>query len=112
MRCALQESFEWADLRTLTDNEIKPHSQHPLPGLARPPALPAPARSGPIVTLPAAPVVPGATSEQVLCCVEPHLAWLGCLYNTMSLLLLAAFRQGAWNSMCWPEDEAPDHPCA
>ena len=67
---ALQESFEWADLRTLTDNEIKPHSQHPLPGLARLPILPAPARSGPIVTLPATPVVPGATSEQVLWCKE------------------------------------------
>lgn len=63
---ALQESFETADLRTLTDDEIKPHSQHPLPGLSRLPALPTPAQPKAQPPLPAVPAVPGATPEQVL----------------------------------------------
>jgi len=69
LRCflALQESFEWADLRTLTDDEIKPHSQHPLPGLSKTLALPAPAqfRAKPSSPALAVPAVPGATPAQV-----------------------------------------------
>ena len=63
---ALQESFEWADLRTLTDDEIKPHSQHPLPGLSRVLALPAPAQPRAQLSALPVPAVPGATADQVL----------------------------------------------
>ena len=61
----LQESFETADLRTLTDDEIKPHSQHPLPGLSKVLALPAPAQPKAQLAAPAVPAVPGATPDQV-----------------------------------------------
>ena len=63
-----QESFETADLRTLTDDEIKPHSQHPLPGLSRVLALPAPAQPRAQLPSPAVPAVPGATPDQVYLC--------------------------------------------
>ncbi len=69
----VQESFETADLRTLTDDEIKPHSQHPLPGLSRVLALPAPAQPKAELPLPAVPAVPavaGATADQVMFCHE------------------------------------------
>ena len=63
-----QESFETADLRTLTDDEIKPHSQHPLPGLSRVLALPAPAQPRAQLMSPAVPAVSGATPDQVSFC--------------------------------------------
>ncbi len=65
-RFCAQESFETADLRTLTDDEIKPHSQHPLPGLSRVLALPAPAQPKAQLPAPAVPAVPGATPDQVI----------------------------------------------
>lgn len=65
-----QESFEWADLRTLTDDEIKPHSQYALPGmgggLPRTPALPSPVASKALLPAAVTPLVPGATAAQVL----------------------------------------------
>jgi hypothetical protein len=60
----MQESFEWVDFRELTDEEIKPHSQHPLP-------LPKPAQVPALITPPSratlAPQIPGTTPAQARC---------------------------------------------
>lgn len=59
----VQESFEWVDFRELTDEEIKPHSLHPLP-LPKP--APLLAQSLPLAVAPVVvPQVPGTTPAQV-----------------------------------------------
>ena len=58
----LQESFEWVDLRELTDEEIKPHSAHPLP-VFKPPPAPLPLALS--LAAPIAALVPGTTPAQV-----------------------------------------------
>lgn len=65
MACVcLQESFEWVDFRELTDEEIKPHSLHPLP-LPKP-AAPVPMLTSPLTVAPVIiPPVPGTTPAQV-----------------------------------------------
>ena len=62
----LQESFEWVDFRELTDEEIKPHSLHPLP-LPKPSApVHMPMLSSPLTVAPViVPPVPGTTPAQV-----------------------------------------------
>ena len=61
----LQESFEWVDFRELTDEEIKPHSLHPLP-LPKPAPVPLPMTMTPLTVAPViVPPVPGTTPVQV-----------------------------------------------